>query len=92
MVKKFTKPLQLIKPICITLQPMKNITLSTLILCGSALLLLSQSNVKGSSWVDPGSPKIMQDGKLVPVTADAFIEHHLKGAKSKYKLIGVPDG
>ena len=37
-------------------------------------------------------PTLEKDGKTVMVSADEYITHHIKGVKSKYKLISVPDG
>ena len=37
-------------------------------------------------------PTLRKNGKIVVVSQDEYIKHHLKGATTKYKLITVPDG
>ena len=37
-------------------------------------------------------PTLQKNGKMVMVSPDEYIKHHLKGATTKYKLIAVPDG
>jgi len=37
-------------------------------------------------------PTIEKGGKVVLVSPDEYIKHHLKDVKTKYALISVPDG
>ena len=57
----------------------------------SCLAVFSQSDAQ-TEWFMRGYPTLEKDGKDVMVSADEYIKHYLKGVKTKYKLIAVPDG
>ena len=40
----------------------------------------------------PGYPMLEKNGKMEYVSVKEYIEHHLKGVKTKYHAIAVPDG